>query len=202
MFEDIRAIFRNDPACRNGEWLLYPSLHAILVHRYLSHPLYRLGIPFVPRLISQVMRFLTGMEIHPGAQIGRGFFCDHGMGVVIGETAEIGEDCVLFHGVTLGGTGKHEGKRHPTVGNRVFIGTHATVLGPVRIGDDCKVGAESVIINRDVPDGCTVVGAPAVIVKRGGLHVKEPLPVSAYHVEDAEEERARRGTGPVGASGL
>lgn len=191
MFEDVKAIFRNDPACRNAEWLLYPSLHSILVHRYITHPLYVMKIPFFPRLVSQIMRFLTGMEIHPGATIGKGFFCDHGMAVVIGETAEIGRDCVLFHGVTLGGTGKHSGKRHPTVGDRVFIGTHATVLGPVRIGNDCKIGAESVIINRDVPDDCTVVGAPAIIVKRGGLHVKEALPVSAYHEEDKEEERAR-----------
>lgn len=191
MFEDIRAIYRNDPACRNGEWLLYPSLHAIVIHRYIAHPLYRLGLPFIPRFISQVMRHFTGMEIHPGAKIGRGFFCDHGMCVVIGETAEIGENCVLFHGVTLGGTGKHTGKRHPTVGNRVFIGTHATILGPVHIGDDAKIGAESVVINRDVPAGCTVVGAPAMIVKRGGIHVKEHLPVSAYHEEDREEERVR-----------
>lgn len=200
MFEDVRAIYRNDPACRNLEWLLYPSLHAIVVHRYISHPLHRLGVPFLPRFISQVMRHFTGMEIHPGAKIGRGFFCDHGMCVVIGETAEIGEDCVLFHGVTLGGTGKHTGKRHPTVGNRVFLGTHATVLGPVTIGDDAKVGAESVIINRDVPAGCTVVGAPAIIVKRGGAHVKEPLPVSAYHEEDREEERARLAGGGDGAA--
>jgi serine O-acetyltransferase len=192
MFEDIKAIYRNDPACRNAEWLLYPSLHAIVVHRYLAHPLYRFGVPFLPRFVSQVMRHFTGMEIHPGAKIGRGFFCDHGMCVVIGETAEIGKDCVLFHGVTLGGTGKHTGKRHPTVGDRVFLGTHATVLGPVTIGDDAKVGAESVIINRDVPAGCTVVGAPAVIVKRGGIHVKEPLPVSAYHEEDRAKVAGRR----------
>ncbi|MGC8723241.1 MAG: serine O-acetyltransferase EpsC [Acidobacteriota bacterium] len=188
MFEDIKAIKRNDPACKNVEFLLYPCLHAIVVHRYLAHPLYRLGVPFLPRLISQVMRILTGMEIHPGAKIGKGFFCDHGMGVVIGETSEIGENCVLFHGVTLGGTGKHTGKRHPTLGNDVFIGTHATILGPVTIGDGAKVGAESVIINRDVPAHCTVVGAPAVIVKKEGKSVHLPLPVSAYHLEDRREE--------------
>ena len=198
MFEDIKAIKRNDPACKNVEFLLYPCLHAIVVHRYLAHPLYRLGVPFVPRLISQVMRILTGMEIHPGARIGRGFFCDHGMGVVIGETAEIGENCVLFHGVTLGGTGKHTGKRHPTLGDDVFIGTHATILGPVTIGDGAKVGAESVIINRDVPAGCTVVGAPAVIVKKDGKSVHLPLPVSAYHLEDRREEESNLLQHPAG----
>lgn len=193
MFDDVKAIFRNDPACRNVEFLLYPSLHAILAHRWLIHTLHETGVPFLPRLMSQVVRFLTGMEIHPGAKIGRGFFCDHASGVVIGETVEIGENCVMFHGVTLGGTGKHKGKRHPTVGDDVFIGTHATILGPVRIGSGAKVGAESVIINRDVPDGCTVAGAPAVIVKRGGVRCHEPLPVSDYHVEDTrrEEERSK-----------
>lgn len=186
--EDIRAIRRNDPACRNIEFLLYPSLHASTVHRYITHPLYRLGVPFFPRLLSQVMRFATGMEIHPGATLGKGFFCDHGSGVVIGETAVIGERVVLFHGVTLGGTGKHVGKRHPTVGDDVFIGTHATVLGPVVIGDGAKVGAEAVVINRDVPAGCSVVGSPATIVKRGNKKVHEPLPVSVYHIEDRQRE--------------
>ena len=188
MFEDIKAIKRNDPACRNIEFLLYPCLHAIVIHRYITHPLYRLGVPFLPRLISQIARFATGMEIHPGAKIGRGFFCDHGSGVVIGETVEIGERCVMFHGVTLGGTGKHTGKRHPTVGKNVFLGTHATILGPVTIGDNAKVGAEAVIINRDVPPNCVVVGAPAVIVKRDGVKVHEPLPVSQYHIDDRNGE--------------
>ncbi len=193
MFEDVKAIYRNDPACRNLEFLLYPSLHAIVVHRYLIHPLYRLGVPFFPRLLSQVARFLTGMEIHPGARIGPGFFCDHGAGVVIGETAVIGARCVLFHGVTLGGTGKHTGKRHPTVGDNVFIGTHATILGPVRIGDDSRIGAEAVVINRDVPANCSVVGSPAYIVKRDGKKVHEPLPVSVYHMEDREREARENG---------
>jgi serine O-acetyltransferase len=195
MFEDIKAIRRNDPACRNIEFLLYPCLHAITVHRYVTHPLYRLGVPFFPRLISQVMRFVTGMEIHPGAVIGRGFFCDHGSGVVIGETVEIGRNCVMFHGVTLGGTGKQSGKRHPTVGDSVFLGTHATILGPVTIGHRARVGAESVIINRDVPDDATVVGAPAVIVKLAGKKVNLPLPVSAYHAagHEASEEAASAG---------
>lgn len=188
IIEDIRAINRNDPAARGLEFLLYPSLHAIIIHRYISHPLYRLRIPFFPRLFSQIARFFTGMEIHPGAKIGKGFFCDHGMAVVIGETAEIGENCVLFHGVTLGGTGKHTGKRHPTVGNNVFIGTHATILGPVIIGNNSKIGAETVIINHDVPENCTVVGAPGRIVKKDGKHVNLPLPPSEYH---REEKRIR-----------
>ncbi len=191
MFEDIKAIKRNDPACGPGEWLLYPCLHAVVIHRYVSHPLYRLRLPFVPRLISQIMRFLTGLEIHPGAEIGPGFFCDHGSGVVIGETVKIGRDCVLFHGVTLGGTGKHRGKRHPTLGDGVFVGTHATILGPVTLGDGARVGAESVVINRDVPAGCTVVGAPAVIVRRDGKKVHEPLPVSLYHLDDQREAAHR-----------
>lgn len=181
MIGDIKAIFRNDPACKNIEFMLYPSLHAILVHRYLTHPLFQIGIPFLPRLLSQIMRFFTAMEIHPGARIGRNFFCDHGFGVVIGETAEIGENCVMFHGVTLGGTGKHRGKRHPTVGDNVFIGAHATILGPVRIGNGSRIGAEAVVINRDVPSGCTVVGAPAMIVKKAGQTVRMALPVSSYH---------------------
>ncbi|MEW6757526.1 MAG: serine O-acetyltransferase EpsC [Acidobacteriota bacterium] len=191
MFEDIKAIKRNDPACGPGEWVLYPCLHAVVIHRYVSHPLYRLRLPFVPRLISQIMRFLTGLEIHPGAEIGPGFFCDHGSGVVIGETVKIGRDCVLFHGVTLGGTGKHRGKRHPTLGDGVFVGTHATILGPVTLGDGARVGAESVVINRDVPAGCTVVGAPAVIVRRDGKKVHEPLPVSLYHLDDQREASQR-----------
>ena len=188
MFEDVKAIYRNDPACKNIEFLLYPCLHAIVAHRYLIHPLYRLGCALLPRML-QIMRFSTGMEIHPGASIGRGFFCDRGSGVVIGETVEIGENCVMFHGVTLGGTGKHVGKRHPSVGNEVFLGTHATtILGPVVIGDRARVGAEAVVINRDVPENCVVVGAPAVIVKRDGKKVHEPLPVSQYHIDDRTAE--------------
>lgn len=187
MIGDVKAIFRNDPACKNIEFLLYPCLHAILVHRYLTHPLFRLRIPFLPRLFSQIMRLLTAMEIHPGARIGKSFFCDHGFGVVIGETAEIGKNCVMFHGVTLGGTGKHRGKRHPTVGDNVFIGAQATILGPVRIGDGCRIGAEAVVINRDVPSYCTVVGAPAMIVKKDGQVVRMALPVSIHHDHSTEK---------------
>lgn len=165
MFEDVKAIFKNDPAAKNIEFLLYSGLHSIVVHRYVSHPLYEIGIPFIPRLISQVMRFLTGIEIHPGATIGRGFFVDHGAGIVIGETAEIGKNCVLFHNVTLGGTGKHVGKRHPTIGDNVMIGAGAIILGPMKVGNNVKIGAGTVIINKDVPSNCTVVGAPGKIVK-------------------------------------
>jgi len=126
------------------------------------------------------MRFLTGIEIHPGAKIGKGFFIDHGMGVVIGGTAKVGKDCVLFHGVTLGGTGKHQGKRHPTIGNNVLIGTHSTLLGPIKVGNNVKIGAETVIINHDVPDNCTGVGAPGRIVVLDGRKINKELTKSEY----------------------
>ncbi|MEJ2721149.1 MAG: serine O-acetyltransferase [bacterium] len=121
MFDDLRAIYKNDPAARGVEGLLYPGLHAIVIHRYMCHPLYRLRLRFFARLFSQMSRFLTGIEIHPGATIGEGFFIDHGMGIVIGETAEIGRNCVMFHHVSLGGTGKHVGNRHPTIGDNVLL---------------------------------------------------------------------------------
>jgi serine O-acetyltransferase len=164
MFEDIKAIYKNDPAAKNIEFILYPGWQATIVHKYFSNPLYKMRIPFFPRFVSQVMRFLTGVEIHPGAKIGKGFFIDHGMGVVIGETAEIGDNVVMYHQVTLGGTGKHTGKRHPTIGNNVLIGAGATILGPIKIGNFSKVGSQSVVLN-DVPEGATVVGHPARIVR-------------------------------------
>jgi serine O-acetyltransferase len=176
MISEIKAIFRNDPAARGLEFLLYPGFKAVLAHKYLSHPLYRIGLKFLARAISQNTRFWTGVEIHPGAKIGRGLFIDHGMGIVIGQTAVIGDDCVLFHGVTLGGTGKHRGKRHPTLGNNVTIGCQATLLGPLTVGSDVRIGAETVIINHNVPDGCTVVGTPGIIVRRGDQKVREELP--------------------------
>lgn len=180
MFEDIKAIIRNDPALKGSflkktEIILYPCLHAIVIHRYLAHPLYRLRIPFLPRLLSQIARIFTGIEIHPGARIGNGLFIDHGIGVVIGETAEIGDNCILFHNITLGGTGKRTGKRHPTIGNNVLIGTSATLLGPITIGDNAKIGAETFIIDHDVPPNCTVVGAPGRIVRQNGEKVDLPL---------------------------
>lgn len=175
IFEDIKAIYRNDPAVRNIEFLLYPGFQAITFHRFI-HLLWNLKIPFFPRLLSQISRFLTGLEIHPGATIGKGFFVDHGAGVVIGETAEIGDNCVLFHNVTLGGTGKHQGKRHPTLGSNVFVGTGATLLGPISIGDNTRVGANAFVVMRDCPPNCTVVGTPAKIIKKDGVHVDEELP--------------------------
>ncbi|MCU0641872.1 MAG: serine O-acetyltransferase [Candidatus Margulisbacteria bacterium] len=163
MFDDIKVIFAKDPAARNiFEVLLYQGLWAIWGHR-LAHLLYRWHIPFVPRLISQIMRLLTLIEIHPGATIGRRFFIDHGCGVVIGETTVIGDDVLLYQGVTLGGTGKDKGQRHPTVGNKVVIGANAIVLGNITIGADARIGAGAVV-TKPVPAGATVIGNPATIV--------------------------------------
>jgi serine O-acetyltransferase len=177
--EQIDTIFREDPAAKSvlEIFCCYPGFHAILLHR-VSHKLYRWGVPFFPRFISQVSRFLTGIEIHPGATIGRRFFIDHGMGVVIGETAEIGDDVLLYQGVTLGGTGNEKGKRHPTLGNSVVVGTGAKVLGNIKIGDNVKIGAGSVVVHP-VPDHSTVVGIPGRVVKtRGenGVHEHGRLP--------------------------
>ncbi len=177
--EDIKATYRNDPACRNIEFLLYPGFHAVTFHRFI-HMLWKLRIPFIPRLLSEINRFLTGLEIHPGAQIGPGLFVDHGMGVVIGETTVIGRNCVLFHNVTLGGTGKHVGKRHPTIGDNVFIGTGAILLGPITVGSNVKIGANSFIVMCDVPPDCTVAGTPARIIKRDGFRTEEDLPRTRY----------------------
>jgi serine O-acetyltransferase len=169
--EQIDTIFREDPAAKSVFEILtcYPGFHAILLHR-LAHRLYRMRIPLLPRLISQFSRFLTGIEIHPGARIGRRFFIDHGMGVVIGETTEIGDDVLLYQGVTLGGTGKEKGKRHPTIGNNVVIGTGAKILGNIYIGDNVKVGAGSVVITS-VPPHSTVVGVPGRVVGSQGCAV-------------------------------
>lgn len=176
--EDLRAVRVHDPAVRSwAEALLcHLPLHAILVHR-LAHRLHvGLGWILLPRLLSTAARIVTGVEIHPAARIGRRFFIDHGAGVVIGETSEIGDDCVFFHNVTLGGTGKHHGKRHPTVRDGVLIGTGATLLGPVTVGAGAKIGAGSFIHMCDVPAHCTAVGIPARIVKREGERVDEELP--------------------------
>jgi serine O-acetyltransferase len=170
ILEDIRAIYRNDPAAKNIEFLLYPGFHAILAHRFI-HPLYKIGVPFIPRLLSQITRFFTGIEIHPGARIGRGFFIDHGAGIVIGETAEVGDNCVVFHNVTLGGTGHHTGKRHPTIGNNVLIGTGATLLGPLTVGSNVRIGANTFLYMVDIPDNCTVVGTPGYITRLNGQAV-------------------------------
>lgn len=169
--EQIQVIKERDPAARSTLEILlaYPGLHAILFHR-VAHWLYRKGLVVIPRLISHLSRFLTGIEIHPGAQIGRRFFIDHGMGVVIGETTIIGDDVTLFQGVSLGGTGKEKGKRHPTIGNNVVIAAGAKVLGNITLGDNVKVGAGAVVLSS-VPHDCTVVGVPGRIVVRDGKKV-------------------------------
>lgn len=191
--EQIETIFREDPAAKSvlEIVLCYPGFHAILIHR-LAHKLYKARVPLIPRLLSQISRFFTGIEIHPGATIGRRFFIDHGMGVVIGETTEIGDDVLLYQGVTLGGTGKEKGKRHPTIGNRVVIGTGAKVLGNIQIGDNVKIGAGSVVVHS-VPDNSTVVGVPGRVVRTRG----EPVEVLEHgKLPDPEgqalEEMARR----------
>jgi serine O-acetyltransferase len=173
--EQIDTIFRRDPAARSVTEIIlcYPGFHAALLHR-LAHRLYLDGWFTLGRMVSQFSRTFTGIEIHPGATIGRRFFIDHGMGVVIGETAEIGDDVLLYQGVTLGGTGKETGKRHPTVGNGVVIGTGAKILGNIRIGDFVKVGAGSVVV-RSVPDHSTVVGVPGRVVGDGGEMYKDAL---------------------------
>ncbi|MCS7030781.1 MAG: serine O-acetyltransferase [Gloeomargarita sp. SKYG116] len=164
LIADFQIIFERDPAARNPleVILCYPGWHAVLMYR-LAHALHRLGVPLLPRLISHIARFLTGIEIHPGAQIGKGFFIDHGMGVVIGETTVIGDYCLLYQGVTLGGTGKEKGKRHPTLGDHVIVGAGAKVLGNITIGNHVRVGAGSVVL-RSVPSHCTVVGVPGRVI--------------------------------------
>ncbi|BBD60749.1 serine O-acetyltransferase [Nostoc sp. HK-01] len=166
VLSDFRIIFQRDPAARN--WLevvfCYPGLHALCLHR-LAHWLHCRGVAFFPRLISHIGRFFTGIEIHPGAEIGKGVFIDHGMGVVIGETAIVGDYTLIYQGVTLGGTGKESGKRHPTVGKNVVVGSGAKVLGNIQIGDRVRVGAGSVVL-RDVPADSTVVGVPGRIISR------------------------------------
>ncbi|QLE57480.1 serine O-acetyltransferase [Nostoc sp. TCL26-01] len=165
LLTDLRTIYERDPAARNLLEVLfcYPGLQALLLHR-LAHWLYQMGVPFVPRLISHISRFLTGIEIHPGASIGEGVFIDHGMGVVIGETAIVGDYALIYQGVTLGGTGKETGKRHPTLGAHVVVGAGAKVLGNIVIGDRVRIGAGSVIL-RDVPSNTTVVGIPGRVIR-------------------------------------
>ena len=165
--EDLDCVFDRDPAARTRFEVIttYPGFHAVLAHR-ISHSLAKNGLPWLARVISNIARLFTGIEIHPGAKIGRRFFIDHGMGVVIGETAEIGDDCTLYHGVTLGGTTWEKGKRHPTLGNDVVIGAGAKVLGPIQIGDDVRIGSNAVVV-KDVPAGATVVGVPGRVVAGG-----------------------------------
>ncbi|MCM8760695.1 MAG: serine O-acetyltransferase [Candidatus Omnitrophica bacterium] len=192
--KEIQAVFERDPAAVNflEVLLTYSGLHAIIFYR-IAHALKKLGVPFFPRWISQLARFLTGIEIHPGAQIGKRFFIDHGMGVVIGETTIIGDDVLLYQGVTLGGTGIQKGKRHPTIGNNVVVGTGAKVLGNITIGDNSYIGANAVVI-KDVPPNSTVVGVPGRITKQDGkkidisldhIHVLDPI------LQEIEELRRR-----------
>ncbi|MCM8763558.1 MAG: serine O-acetyltransferase [Candidatus Omnitrophica bacterium] len=168
---EIKAASERDPAAKSALEIIlnYPSLHALIFYR-ISHLFWNLKIPLIPRCISQFARNVTGIEIHPGAKIGKGFFIDHGMGVVIGETTVIGDNVTLYQGVTLGGTGKEKGKRHPTIGNNVVIGAGAKVLGNIVIGDNVQIGANAVVI-KDVPPNCTVVGVPGRVVKHEGVPV-------------------------------
>ena len=187
--EDFRAVRRNDPAARN--WLevllCYTTFYAILIHRF-THFLWRIRVPILPRVISQINRFLTGVEIHPGATIGKGFFIDHGMGVVIGETAKIGKNCVLFHNVTLGGTKSVHGRRHPKLGDNCLVGTGTSLLGPILIGSNVKIGAATTVINRNIPDHCTVVGVPGRIVHYKGIRTTILLPSMEYETLEQMQE--------------
>lgn len=181
---DIESVKKRDPAARSTFEILltYSGLHAVLMYR-VAHKLYEKRFYTAARCISQFARFLTGIEIHPGAKIGRGFFIDHGSGVVIGETAEIGDNCLVYQGVTLGGTGKDKGKRHPTLGNNVMVGAGARVLGPFKVGDNSKIAAGAVVL-EEVPPNCTAVGVPARIVRRGGKKVDVCGELDQIHVPD------------------
>jgi serine O-acetyltransferase len=186
---DFQIIFERDPAARNWleVFLCYPGWHALVFHR-IAHRIQQIKIPFLPRLISNLARLFTGVEIHPSAQIGRGVFIDHGMGVVIGETAVVGEYATIYQGVTLGGTGKETGKRHPTLGREIVVGAGAKILGNISIGDRVNVGAGSIVL-RDVPDDCTVVGIPARIVRHRGQSIKATeQPTNRENLPDPEAE--------------
>lgn len=179
---DIRAVRDRDPAARNSAevLLLYSGLHAIMLHRP-AYFLYRHKWFFLARLLSQLGRFLTGVEIHPGAKIGTGVFIDHGSGIVIGETAEVGDGCTLYQGVTLGGTGKDKGKRHPTLERNVTVGSGAKILGPFTVGENSKIAAGAVVLT-EIPPDCTAVGVPARVVKRNGVRVCQDL--DQVHIPD------------------
>ncbi|MGE5174241.1 MAG: serine O-acetyltransferase EpsC [Betaproteobacteria bacterium] len=186
---DFHAALSMDPAAtsRLEVALTYSGFHALLFHR-LAHWMWKKRIPFIPRALSQFARFITGIEIHPGATIGSGLFIDHGMGVVVGETTEIGDNVTLFQGVTLGGTGKQRGKRHPTLGSHVVIGAGAKVLGPIKVGDYVKIGANSVVL-QDVPDHSTVVGIPGKIVRIKDERVPDEALLDHIHIPDPIADR-------------
>ena len=192
MFDDLRetikAYMARDPAAKSAleVFLLYPGLKATRSHRK-AHWFYTHNMPLIARAISQASRKRTGIEIHPGAKIGKRLVIDHGMGIVIGETAEIGDDCLLYHGVTLGGTGKDSGKRHPTIGNNVLIGTGAKVLGPFTVGDNSRIAANSVVLG-EVPPNCTAVGIPAKVVRLAGQKIDFASEVDQINVSDPMEE--------------
>lgn len=196
MFENLRAdfkaVFEKDPAARNALQviLFYPGFHAILGYR-IAHWFWERGFKSIAYCISFITRRLTGIEIHPAAKIGKGFFIDHGMGVVIGETTEIGDDVLLYQGVTLGGTGKEKGKRHPTLGNNIVVGAGAKVLGPITIGDNVKIGAGSVVL-KSIPPNSTVVGVPGKIVRRNGQKLTPAEQLAHGDVPDIEYEMIER----------
>lgn len=182
---DWKAVFRNDPAARNGwEVFTYAGIHAITWHR-IAHYFWKHRLKFLARVVSQFNRFMTGIEIHPGAKIGKGFFIDHGMGVVIGETAEVGDNCLIYHGVTLGGVSLEKKKRHPTLGNNVVIGTGAKILGAITIGDNVQVGANAVVL-KDVPPNSVVVGIPGRVVMQDGQRIDEQRRLN--HGRDVDPE--------------
>lgn len=187
--ETLGAYQKRDPAARSKLeiFLLYPGVHALIFHR-VSHWLWTHKLRFLARLNSQIARHLTGIEIHPGAVIGRRFVIDHGMGIVIGETAEIGDDVLLYHGVTLGGTGKDQGKRHPTIGNNVMIACGAKVLGPFKVGDGARIASNAVVL-REVPPNATAVGVPAQIVRIAGQKVNYATEVDQIHVTDPVQKK-------------
>lgn len=182
ILEEVESVKERDPAARSTFEILltYSGLHAVLIYR-VAHKLHKEKFYTLARALSQVGKFLTGIEIHPGATIGKGLFIDHGTGVVIGETAEIGDNCILYQGVTLGGTGKGKGKRHPTLGNNVMVGCGAKVLGPFKIGDNVKIAANAVVL-EEIPDNSTAVGAPARVVRRNGVKVTQDL--DQIHIPD------------------
>lgn len=189
--EDIEVVFEQDPAARSylEVILTYSGLHAIWAHR-LAHAFYKRKFYFIARVISQASRFFTGIEIHPGAKIGRRFFIDHGMGVVIGETCEIGDNVTVFQGVTLGGTGKEKGKRHPTIKDNALIATGAKVLGSITIGENSKIGAGSVVL-KEVPANSTVVGVPGKVVIQDGVRIKKEKDLNHCDLPDPVADRLK-----------
>ena len=190
MKEDVQVVFERDPAAKTKieVMLTYPGLHAIWIQRGITHKLYQKKHFALARFISQIARFFTQVEIHPGARLGRRLFIDHGAGVVIGETAEIGNDVTLYQGVTLGGTGKENGKRHPTIGNDVVVGAGAKVLGSFTVGNNVKIGAGSVVL-KPVPDNCTVVGIPGKVVAKDGQSMQHDAELKAKHQADLDHDK-------------